>query len=191
MNGQVFNNLQNLKKVGLNTNKCIKQDFVQTQISTLPKIVKSSCGFCELNKPVEIKICEISVQVQKIAGKNFDEILIGQRRQEKMIQNLRSTFHTEVPAKMSQTARIARLEAELSACKHAKDQAEKQFSLIREFSEKLDAQRVQTCYEKTQEMRKTINLKSQELEKLLNELKEKNSEIERKQATKGEIKNDF
>lgn len=177
MNGQTFNGLTSLNKVGLNFNKCIKQDFEQSQMKILHKTLKSSCGFCELNKPVEIKVCEISAQVQRIAGKNFKEIVDGQKRQLKMLENLRSTLSNEVPAKMTQSARLVRLEAELLSCNDAKDQAEKQFSLIKEFADRLDAQRVQSCYEKTQEMRKTISMKNQEREKLLHELKEKTSEL--------------
>lgn len=177
MNGQAFNGLMNLNKVGLDFNKCIKQDFDRSQLKIIHKTVKNSCGFCELNKPVEIKVCEISAQVQKIAGKNFNEIVDGQKRQLKMLENLRSTLNNEVPTKITQTARVARLEAELLSCKHAKDQAENQFTLIKEFADKLDAQRVQTCYEKIQELRKTIKMRDHEKEKVLHELKEKTAEL--------------
>lgn len=181
MNGLTFHNLLKLNKVGLNSNKCIKEDFDENQIETLPKSVKSSCGFCEINKPVDVKICEIFAKVQKIAGKNFEEIVNLQQRQLKMMENLRSALHHEVPTKMTHTTKIARLEAELSGCKHAKDQAEKQFSLIKDFADKLDTHRAQTCQEKTQEMRKTITMKKHENEKLKNELQEKTAELAKKQ----------
>lgn len=176
-----FQNLLQLNKVGLNSNQCIKEDFDQTQISILPKTVKSSCGFCELNKPVEVKICEISAKVQKIAGKNFEQMMKNHQHLLKTIENMKLHLHSEVPAKLTHSNRISRLEAELSGCKHSKDQAEKQFSLIKEFADKLDTQRTKNCIEKTQELRKTITAKKHEIESFKHELKEKTSELVKKQ----------
>jgi chromosome segregation ATPase len=170
-----------LNKLSLNSNQCIKEDFDETQMSAMPKIVKSSCGFCELNKPIEVKVCEIFTKVQKIAGKQFEEIVHAQQRLQKTVENLRLHLHSEVPTKMSHATRIARLEAELLGCKHSKDQAEKQFSLIKEFADKLDAHRTQKCQEKTQELRKTITAKKHEIDKLTHELKEKTDQLEKKQ----------
>lgn len=100
-------------------------------------------------------------------------------------------LHSEVPAKMTHSNRISRLEAELTGCKHSKDQAEKQFSLIKEFADKLDVQRTQNCVEKTQELKKTITAKKHEIESLKHELKEKISELVKKQKVIDHLEKEF
>lgn len=171
MNGDAFSGLRSLTQVWLQGNICVDENFNnQNRITALPGDVTSKCGFCENNAPLEIQVCGVVKQVNKIAGEGFDGIVKLEKQQVEMLEDLKTItdknmkslqmVNTRQAAKIAKLDRelkdlmienrrnvalIARLEAKLFAAEVAKAQDESQKEVLMEINEKLDKIRSDSC----------------------------------------------
>lgn len=163
MNGDAFSGLRSLTQVWLQGNICVDENFNnQNRINALPGYVTSKCGFCENNAPLEIQVCGVMKEVNKIAGEGLDGLVKLEKQQIEMLEDLKTISMRNLKTLQLDNARqaatiakldrelkdllienrrnvavIARLEAKLFAAEVAKAQDESQKEVLMEINEKL------------------------------------------------------
>lgn len=211
MNGNLFEPTKSLSTAWLKNNECIDKvfDVKKIGIPKLSQLVSAKCAFCEDTNLVERKLCEISNQIQELAGKNFPKLLEAQKRQTKLSETFMNgtaleneNCQADLAEKISENAQsfitISVLEEKLNAAENhfefvtqayetklitseeAKIHAEAHVELLKVVYDKLDAQRVENFEIETKLLRSTIELKGLEIEKLKENLTRKTVEINQK-----------
>lgn len=79
--------LNKLERVCLENNDCINSNLrFEGELATSAKFITEQCGFCSRNTSTEMRICELSNQVQEISANNFVSLLHGQNVQIKLMK---------------------------------------------------------------------------------------------------------
>lgn len=174
MNGELFMDLKYLTYVHLTGNICIDESFdSKDKVKRLPQVITTNCGFCETENSAEKILCEASRTINKYSHNNFDMIVKGQEKQIAMFEAFINTTVTEKEScqadVISKVSTISRLEVT---------------------NEQLEA--------KNAELRETLQLKWEEIDKLLSqsikqmeEINEKRSKIDELEKKIKLLNNDF
>lgn len=156
--------MHNLKTVWLRENVCINEDFSDLrEISTLSRLVADKC------RNPDVETCREELAELKALKEN-----LGSEVARNSAENTKNLI------------KIAQLEGKLTLAETAKAQAESQVALIKEFANKLDAQRNATFAARNEELLNAIEHKTRVNEELLIEVQKQEAEINEK---KEKIKN--
>lgn len=170
MNGEAFAGLGSLTQVWLQGNVCVDENFNnQNRVGALPGYVARRCGFCEDNKPLDMQVCGITKQMNKltdnseelikrdmmqvsmlgeikaIANESVERLRVENTRQAATIAKLDRQLKDLVIENRHSTAVIARLEAKLFAAEVARAQEKSQMEMLTEINGKLDKIRNDSC----------------------------------------------
>jgi len=120
VNSRAFAVLPNLKKIWIQINPCIYDNAnTPSSIAKMFQNVDAKCGFCELSKPNDIAICEITKQIsdlQAIVGQTSADLKAQLQKKEEEIAKLNNKMmdlKIENVALKAETERLLRFEREL------------------------------------------------------------------------------
>lgn len=192
INGELFDGLNILKTVFLTGNECIDEKFVSLkEIKLMPLTVTKKCGFVETVEEVTVKSEKLSIKVVEAEMKACEEVL--ETKEAKL--SLMESFLNKTSIK-NEVCRleVSKLQKELVAAQSlavksveklekeekAKNEAQRQILFIKEIHERLDASRNVTFKMRTEELRKNLQTKLSEIDKLVKEVQKKTAEISEK-----------